>query len=398
MKVGILTFHRVYNFGANLQALSMQEAIRANGASPIFINYQDPAKLSLYKQMVPKSQASAHESFFSDYLSESQPLYSENEIKEYCEEELDAVIVGSDAVLRLDAKYDPFVILKNLKKNKKINLKNLKRLPPYWLYWENSSGSKSIIKAAVAASSMGTLYFLLPSEIKKKIKRAINDFDYIYVRDDWTEKMINTISGKDINNIQYCPDPVFTLNKNLKNLRNESLSYDTSQMVLLSGSFHPAWVRELKGILNNRGYKLGTLPNPDIQYPYDVDLNIPLPIEPLQWYQLIANSAGFIGIRFHALVSAIANSVPAICIDNLTTSLLFKSGSKTYDLCKRVGLKKSYYNKINIKFAKPECVVNNLFEPNNVINARRWAEQAIKDYENSLNTILCTASGQVNQN
>ena len=39
MKIGILTYHSVYNFGANLQVLSTVGYLKNNGFEPIVINW-----------------------------------------------------------------------------------------------------------------------------------------------------------------------------------------------------------------------------------------------------------------------------------------------------------------------------------------------------------------------
>ena len=111
MRVGILTYHSSYNFGANLQTLATQAALVDKGASPIVINYREPAKTEAYRQTIIAEQAEKHEAFINKYLRLSPLLTNEKDVKAFCIDALDAVLVGSDAVFRLMPKYEPIHIL-----------------------------------------------------------------------------------------------------------------------------------------------------------------------------------------------------------------------------------------------------------------------------------------------
>ena len=49
MKVGIITYHNVINYGAVLQALALQESIKELGGEPEIINYTPIKVFSVYK-------------------------------------------------------------------------------------------------------------------------------------------------------------------------------------------------------------------------------------------------------------------------------------------------------------------------------------------------------------
>src|SRR5690554_1640541 len=48
MKIGILTYHRSENYGAVLQALALNKAVRRLGFKPVFVDYQHPRHKELY--------------------------------------------------------------------------------------------------------------------------------------------------------------------------------------------------------------------------------------------------------------------------------------------------------------------------------------------------------------
>ena len=59
------------------------------------------------------------------------------------------------------------------------------------------------------------------------------------------------------------------------------------------------------------------LPTPDGYSGYDgFDYVVKYPIDPLQWYLWIKNAKGFIGLRFHAVVSSISAGTPFFSLDS----------------------------------------------------------------------------------
>lgn len=393
MKVGILTHHRSYNFGANLQALALQSALLAKGVSPIFINYQEKSKIANYREVVSPEQAEEHEIFCNKYLIESPVFYDDNQIKEFCLDSLDVVLVGSDAVFRLIPKYDPINILKIIIQQKRYSdLKVTEQLPPYWLDWPDKESGKNIIRASIAASSMGTCFFFLPIKLLNDLRHCIKQFDYISVRDNWTQRMIWFIS-LGVRMPEICPDPVFSLRDNFSIHVNECPQQYVSNTILLSGKFNNKWIKSFVRHAHDLGHTVATLPNPDLFFEYpEVDFNIPLPLSPIEWYLLLANAAGYVGIRFHALVSCIANQTPAVSVDSLSTSRVIKSGSKMYDLCQRGNMPQRYYLLRQINRTHPAQVLRNLFDSRSLDNANEYSGYARNRFMEIIEKILRLAS------
>ena len=83
------------------------------------------------------------------------------------------------------------------------------------------------------------------------------------------------------------------------------------------------WFKAFKAHANARGFKVGELPLPEGASGFDFDFVIPYPIDPLQWYLWLMHSSGFIGMRFHPVVSCISAGVPFVSIDSYGSSSPF---------------------------------------------------------------------------
>ncbi len=201
MKVGMLTYHYVNNYGAILQALGLSETVRRLGHDPVFINYQPPGEYLCSK--VKKTTRNRiniflskliYDVFFRKYkkdvaampevflkfrnrvFSQTRRYASFQELK-LDVPEFDAYLVGSDQVW-LDEPYDPVYFLDFL---------------------EPGKGRR----VAYAASS-NTAY-INPEKIGL-LRRYLNNFDAISTREERFTESINKIS--DIKS-RTLIDPVF---------------------------------------------------------------------------------------------------------------------------------------------------------------------------------------------
>src|SRR5450759_3170891 len=101
MKIGILTYHSVYNFGANLQVLSTVGYLKNNGFEPIVINWMPVDLEARYNRTVPSIQAEAHKKFVRNYLPCTKLCRDEIDISNViADQEIKGVLIGSDAVLQ----------------------------------------------------------------------------------------------------------------------------------------------------------------------------------------------------------------------------------------------------------------------------------------------------------
>lgn len=353
MKIGIITYHWLYNFGANLQVLSTVSYLQKLGHQVRVINYR-PHELVAKYQNVPPLQAKAHQQFCQAYLPETSVCTNQEEvIKVAGEQNFEVVISGSDAVLRL---------WRN-------NAREDTRFPnPFWLTWTEEAGIKR--KGVLAASSMGTNYFSFPSDVRSGIREALGTMDYICVRDCWTQFMLSSIS-RDRYQLQLCPDPVVMLN-DLISIPCEYVQKASEQYLILSVYEHTVsdqWVSEFVDEAHRYGLKVYSLPLPEYEVLRPVDKVIHFPLSPLAWYTWIQNAVAYVGVRFHPVVCSLVNNVPFVALDsyetsfgrrlyNIPTKPLRRFSSKTYDLCWRVRRTKYCLNPQQYHRLSPKKVVS----------------------------------------
>ena len=79
-KIGILTYHSVYNFGANLQALSTLCYFRNHGYDVKIINWRPRDLLKNYAESTPVKQAKVHETFYECFFDLTEICYTDEDI------------------------------------------------------------------------------------------------------------------------------------------------------------------------------------------------------------------------------------------------------------------------------------------------------------------------------
>ena len=335
MKIGILTYHWVYNFGANLQVYILSEIIKKLGHEPIVINYKSPDLIGFYKDRVPENQRLLHDKFISEKLSLTQESISEMELERIVKEEnFDGIIVGSDSLWR---------VLKD-GVTSDIRYPNV-----YWLNWLKGD----VPLASLSVSTMGSLFPRLPLSIQNSMRRSLSKFAYVSVRDRWSKWMVEWVSLGRIRP-SVLPDPVFAcsfIDQNI--LLDKSLSEKLAGKKFLICSMYKEHIKKsvwdnFKFQLNDRGYELYELPHPEGASGLNVDETIDLPLSPIEWFTWFHYSSGYIGEKFHPVVVSLANNKPFISIDNYTGNRLARLGfyyqSKIYDLLKKFELEDYYFS------------------------------------------------------
>lgn len=393
MKIGILTFHDSYNFGANLQVLATQSALLRTGVTPIVLNYRFPSRVIAYKNMIDPQQAQQHDNFLKNYLNLSPLLQTRQEVGEYCMDTLDAVIVGSDSVFRITPKYQPKRLMKQLLKRKS-NYPMLTMeddLEPYWLEWHKRADGTPV-KATLAVSSRGTPFYFLSFGLYPRLWRSLRDFDYISVRDGWTRLLVWSLSLGTTKPVR-CPDPVFSLNRNFVVPETEKIQENLSNTILVGGGLHESWVQELREEASKRGYTLGVLANPeDGTTPGIFDVNLGLPRSPLNWYSALSSAAGYIGERFHALISSMANCRPVVTVD--VAKPLFRkydSRNPNFDVCREAGTLSRYFLRREIEKTPPQVILDILLDSATNEQANRYSAWAADEVMRNVKAILAIA-------
>lgn len=392
MRIGILTFHNSRNFGANLQSLATQEMLRKLGHEPVMVNYIDAAKLAALDQMNSPEQIAKHEDFAERYYSLSQPLRSPEEVADYCCEELDGVVAGSDAVFRLATPYQPKRMVKKLLGHQShfSALSWDDRVPPFFLPFE----APKVIKGSIAASSRGTPFYFLRPSMMWQVGKALRGFDFVTVRDEWTGNMVRWLSAGAVKP-HYCPDPVFGLNSAFDLPEDEKPTEDLSRAILLTGNFDKDWLKRMVAAIHAHGYRAVTLANPHEKETHDfVDDVLGLPMSPLRWYACLSSCAGFIGMRFHAFVSCVANRTPVVTMDVAKPMFRrYDARNPNFDLANRIGIHQNYFLRRDLMTTAPEVVLERLFDVDMLSGASAYAGQAPSMLFGVLGR-FCTHGGQ----
>ena len=364
MKVGIITHHSIPNCGANLQALSTSLALKKLGHEAVIINYQVDEINKRYLSSTTPEQIAKHNKFVYDYLNVTNVCRNSNDVKSIAEKEtLDAVISGSDAVLRLNP-LQP-------------DRDDMSFPNPFWLNWADEIGIKK--RGFLASSCMGSNFLSQCKSVRMDIKEAVDALNFCSVRDTWTALMLKSCRVPE-DAINFCPDPVSQIITNEMLSLTPAINRPQGKIVLLSFYAKTAsktWIIELIKSLKSRGYTTVSFPQPDHPCQIPTDIEIQLPLSPMEWLAWLNASDGYIGVRFHPIVISQALGKPFIALDYYDNGIPFgnrllrkaaklarpltRDISKTYDLAKRVKLEEFVIPKRRIKKIQPMKVVE-LFE------------------------------------
>jgi hypothetical protein len=322
MKIGIITYHSVYNFGANLQAHSTVGYLRNNGFEPIIINWIAQDLEAGYNKGNPEAQIEAHRNFVERYLPLTELCRTTDDVVRVIKEKnIQAILIGSDAVLQHKTLWSR---LRFTKKGIQIKEKRTNTIfpNPFWGSFI-SDIDKNIPVSLMSASSQNMDYILIRGSLRKKIGNALLQFKHITVRDEWTQKMVSYFTKQKIVP-EVTPDPVFGYNQNI----NEQVTKETilkkfdlpENYVLFSfknkGVVSEEWLNSCQQILEEKkltGVVL-TMPGGVIFKNAPMKVISP-PLCPLEWYALIKYSSGYVGENMHPVVVALHNSVPFYSFD-----------------------------------------------------------------------------------
>lgn len=349
MRIGIITYYRIANFGANLQAVSTYRYLKKAGHSPIFIHYMSK---QLYKITDccyhSNPQIKTHLDFIDKVIPEQTSVcFTKEDINQAIQKYgIEAIIIGSDAVLQ----HHPFLSRIHLRGRilKRIHIEdiNADRLFPN-LFW-GCGINQDIKKVLMSVSSQNSAFKDFSSELKLRMQEALSCFSYISARDTWTQKMIYSIIGKEV---PLTPDPVFAFNENAGDmvpsreyiLRKFHLPERYILVSFLNVNLPESIVRGIKVYFSNE-CSCVAFPSPQgIRFQHNYDHEVPLPLSPEEWYALIKYSNGYIGNNMHPIVVALHNNVPCFSIDNYSNYDFWgkpqKDGaSKIEDLLSRCNL------------------------------------------------------------
>lgn len=378
MKIGLLTYHSVPNFGAQLQATSTIGWLKRMGHEPVLLNWYPKDLEDMFSKRIPQEQVACHDSYTKNFLPITDICRTEDElINVINRHDLDAIIVGSDALF----KYIPQKNRRHFSKRKlryvsheMLSVQVLEGNPFFGGF--AAKLNKKLHIAAFSVSSQNCAYEDMSKQERLQMKVALSNYKYITVRDKWTKYMVESIMG--VSGIQVTPDPVFSFNQNcyfqLPSKEDIIKKYHLqNKYVLISFSTwynNETYISNIAQEINRVGYMPVAFPMPEKLFSAGIANQVDLPLSPIDWYALIKYSSGYIGERMHPIVVCLHNAVPFFCFDEygvFRKSYLgvykkyIKESSKIYDILNKAGLTEwmySYYP--HRQYPSPKSVVSAL--------------------------------------
>lgn len=329
MKIGLLAYHAVCNFGAMLQLLSTYMFLKNHGHEPVIINWVAKDLENYYAQNTPISQIENQLKLRLQLWKETALCRTIKDVANIISnEQIDAVIIGSDAVAQHHPLFERIVFpCRNIIAINSVTSDVL--FPnPFWGIWTDYL-DKPVPVALMSAASQDSKYKYISKKLRKQMKERIMAFSYVSVRDVDTQKMFSFITEG-----QCCPsvtpDPVFAFNQNAASLvpSKEELmkKYGLSGKYMLISfknekrcNVSQTWLNKFQDIAKHHGIQCVSLPFSTSLSAGELENKIALPLNPIDWYALLKYSCGYIGNNMHPIVVCIHNSVPFFSFDNYGT-------------------------------------------------------------------------------
>lgn len=406
MRIGVLTYHCVPNFGAQLQCISTVGYLKNIGHEPVVLNWYPQDLEDMYSRRISCEQVAEHNKFAKQNMPLSCLCRTEEDLIAEVERlNLDAVLAGSDALFKYVPESKRVSFSKKKLRFVKRKLLTVEKIKGNVFFGEFLSKLPKKIKAVAFSVSSQNCNFSKMNDMEKiAMEVALDNYAKISVRDDWTKKMVQTVTGR--SDVDVTPDPVFAFNQNnylsLPSKKEICDKYSLPEKYVLI-SFWTKYLKKdyIQGLareLQKNGLTPVAFPMPEHLIHFDLDCKINLPLSPLDWYALIKYSHGYIGERMHPIVVCLHNSVPFFCFDEYGTfkktffglrKKYIQSSSKTYHILENAGLGEWLYSYLDEKTELPGSVdVVRKFMQFPVQECQKFAERTLNRYNQGMKTIL----------
>lgn len=372
-KVGILTFHRAYNFGAQVQSYALISYLQRKYPDVMFeiIDYQSKSEVRYYissiirnalKVGIPAAREEMTRNKRFKEFSNSLPLSDFRIITDSSEKlfkKIDgkyyAIIVGSDAIFNW----------------------RLRKFPvPFYL-----GEDLHCLKISYAASAHALKW---KEAEKKEIEycgKALSDFSYLGVRDKNTEEFVRFCTPESM--IYHNCDPSLLLDMKdifYPNIKNKLIKagIDQNKPLILVMTADESIVRPIYEKYKTQcEFASLYLTNPVIK-------TIISDLTPLEWAGIFKFAKITITEYFHGTLLSLKNSTPVISIDRTDVSTGYEGKIRDV-LAKRMGLEEMYFQ---YKDAGTEEFIN---RANNIV------EKAMEDkYTNEIQDAINEEAKNIN--
>lgn len=358
-KALVHTHFNIPNYGANLQALATSHILLRSGYEPTYLDFRSKNLEDIYSQNVSFQQSQLHYNFVKENLSTTQRIKNYEDYKSFIKRNFfDLFVTGSDAVFKLqrDSK-----IAEHIFPN------------PFWLLEKTNQK-----KLSIAPSAMGTnLRRNLTSEQRNTLLENFNSYEFLSVRDTWTMKQLKSIGVT----ASLSRDPVTFLH--LLDPRFRGGAQSTNTVVgAFPQYFDQTWIDQLVMELQKHGLKFIDIGTPE---------NTKVKLDPVEWYNLISHSSGYIGVRFHPLIIATTHGVPVFSLDQYARTPLHRNMSKSYLHLRQQGLQKYHATKLEYRILTPKKVVSLM------MGQRHDSTALVKKYDDELKQLIASISNYMKE-
>lgn len=387
MKLGILTYYRTGNFGANLQAVSTYNYLKKAGHEVVFLHY-----LSRYTDYVETKsekvdkQLAEHYRFIDTNIPvQSKKIFSLGQLEDVIKDEkIEGILIGSDAVLQ------HFPLFSTLRWGQGLKawlrpIQGERRFPNiFWGY----GFADQIPTGMISVSSQNSPFDKWMGSTKKRMAKCLNAMRFISVRDEWTQKLVNSVCPSLM--LDITPDPVFAFNQNAGHLvpskeevcRKFGLNEKYALVGLRGNYLSDEVLSDIERRFSERDIQCVAFP---VLTPsrLSYDKKIDLPLNPIYWYALIKYAQAYIGNNMHPIVISLHNAVPCYSIDNWGTTNFWgkridDGSSKVQDILGRYEL---VANRSVITDGHCDVTVDQIFEALDAYDKSKVAEISRCQYE-----------------
>lgn len=317
MKIGILTIHTAFNYGAMLQAFALQTAITKLGYNVQIIDYYpkdeeknnmlreltlNPKQIAkyIYARINPDIQKKIRRfNAFRNQMQLTQRYYEKNEL--YLNPpEFDVYIVGSDQMWNCERNFDSFMFLDFVNGKRKIS-------------YAPSFGTKSI-----------------PEEYSAKLKKHLSAFQSISVRENDGVNIIKNATGLKATQVL---DPTFLLSKDDWSQLAAKPQFNGDYILVYGFSKSIEFVQLIKSVKER--YKMPVVAIAiGIHFPFDVDNSLKN-VGPLEFLALFRDAKVICTDSFHGLAFSIHFRKPFFTIPHPTRNSRLENLLNLLNLKKR---------------------------------------------------------------
>ncbi len=302
MRIGILTYHRAINYGAVMQAYSLQKRVQEDFSKDTvdIIDYNHiKREIFVYKCplvfLYRRSIAEGIKKFVQTkefrccmpLLKRSKTFLgcSTEKIEAYMSAHYDVIIVGSDAVF---------------------NWNDIGLPSPYFL--GNVHGVK---KMSYAASAHLQRYYSVDKNQQEYLKNALKDFSYIGVRDDNTAHFVASVLDVDV--AQHNCDPSIFLDLNFDEMKlkrkMKKLKFDFNKKTVFVMLMHPEYGDFVKRYFGEEYQIVALMDGNKYADLYLHNLN------PFEWAKVFQYGHCLVTDYFHGTIFGLKNGLPVLSID-----------------------------------------------------------------------------------